>query len=65
MIMASRRFRKLKDGEWSLRSRRRSDGTVLHKIRCCDCKLEHIVQYEITKTGLRFRAWRLPLKGER
>lgn len=54
------KFKKLEDGELSAASRRRKDGTYLHKIKCCDCGLVHLVQYELTKAGsLRFRAWRM------
>ena len=52
------RFRKLKDGEWSGRSRQRKNGMYVNKIKCCDCGLVHTVQYALTKNGLRFRAWR-------
>lgn len=53
-------YRKLADGELSNASRRRKDGTYVHAIKCCDCGLEHILQYELTKAAsLRFRAWRL------
>lgn len=55
-----RRRIKLADGQWSPRSRSRKDGTFLHNIRCCNCALEHIIQYSITASGMRFRAWRLP-----
>lgn len=59
-----RGFRKLEDGEWSTRSRRRKDGTFLHAIKCCDCGLVHLVQYAVTDSSLRFRAWREP-KGNK
>lgn len=52
--------RKLRDGEWSHKSKRRDDGTWAHRIKCCDCGLEHVIQYALTKKeALRFRAWRL------
>ena len=54
-----KRYKKLTDGQWSARSRRRRDGTHLHKIKCCDCGLKHLMQYETTGPTLRFRAWRL------
>lgn len=55
-----KRPRKLSDGEWSNPSRLRKNGTYVHLVVCCDCKLKHLVQYEITKANkLRFRAWRL------
>ena len=53
------RPRKLADGELSSPSRLRKNGTYVHLLVCCDCKLKHLVQYVITKRGLRFRAWRL------
>lgn len=52
------RYRKLADGEWSTPSRRRADGTFLHRIKCCDCGLKHLVQYKAGRATLRFRAWR-------
>ena len=51
--------RKLADGELSRPSKRRKNGTYVHLIKCCDCGLKHLMQYVITKRGLRFRAWRL------
>ena len=63
--MKRKRYRVLADGEPSAVSRLRKDGTCLHKIKCCDCGLEHVVRYELTKTGLRFRAWRLPKRKKR
>ena len=61
MATKRRRPRKLADGEWSSRASLRQNGMYVHLIRCCDCNLEHIIQYQITKAGkLRFRAWRLP-----
>jgi hypothetical protein len=56
--MARKRFRKLADGEWSAKSRKRKNGFFVQKIKCCDCGLVHLMQYEITARGLRFRAWR-------
>jgi hypothetical protein len=53
------RPRKLADGEWSSFSRLRKNGTYVHQLRCCDCRLTHLVQYVITARGLRFRAWRV------
>jgi hypothetical protein len=55
-----RRARKLADGEWSSRFKQRKNGMYVHLLKCCDCKLEHIVQYQLTTRGLRFRAWREP-----
>ena len=53
-------FKKLADGERSSAARRRKDGTYLHKVKCCDCGLVHLMQYELTPAGsLRFRAWRM------
>ena len=40
------------NGEWVTPRRR------LHKIRCCDCGLVHIMQFRIKKGILEFRAWR-------
>lgn len=54
------RPRLLSDGEWSNKSRRRKDGSFVHLIRCCDCGLDHIIQYEVVNDKLRFRAWRQP-----
>lgn len=53
-----RRFQKLKDGQWSVRMRVRKHCGYVHKLKCCDCGLVHIMQYEVTGKGLRFRAWR-------
>lgn len=54
-----RKFKKLIDGEWSNPSRLRKTGFYLHRIKCCDCGLVHLMQYKITTAGkLRFRAWR-------
>lgn len=60
------RFKRLSDGERSNASRRRADGTYVHAIKCCDCGLVHIVQYELTKAhSLYFRAWRMPKRKPR
>lgn len=54
------KFKKLKDGAWSKASKPDDKYGFLHKIKCCDCGLVHLVQYELTKAGsLRFRAWRM------
>lgn len=60
-----RRARKLGDGEWSSRATRRKNGTYVHLIRCCDCALSHIIQYEVKNEKLRFRAWRLPKRSRK
>jgi len=57
--MKRRRFRKLADGELSSPACRRKNNTYVAKLKCCDCGLVHLMQYTITKRGLRFRAWRL------
>lgn len=64
-LVKRKRYRKLADGELSAASRLRKDGTCLHRIKCCQCGLEHIVRYELTKTTLRFRAWRFPKRGKK
>ena len=53
-----RRFRKLKDGQWSTRSKPHKGYGYVQKLKCCDCGLVHLMQYEVTEKGLRFRAWR-------
>ena len=53
------RAKKLVDGQLSRPSKLRKNGTYVHLLICCDCKLRHLVQYVITSRGLRFRAWRL------
>lgn len=50
---------KLADGELAAPSPRLKDGTYAHLIKCCDCGLRHLMQYTVTKRGLRFRAWRI------
>lgn len=55
-------YRTLGDGEWSSKSKPQKDGMWVHGIKCCDCGLEHIIQYQITNGRLRFRAWRKPKK---
>ena len=56
--MPQYRKRKLADGEWA-HTRRLRNGTYVHRIKCCDCGLIHLMQYELTKrNSLRFRAWR-------
>lgn len=53
-------YRHLSDGEWSTKTKPEPNGTYLHRIKCCDCALEHNIQFKITKDGsLRFRAWRI------
>ena len=59
------RVRKLLDGQLSNASGLRKDGSHVHLVRCCDCGLKHLMQYTITKRGLRFRAWRLNHKQGR
>ena len=52
--MKSKPIKKRKDGEWFPVSK---DG---HRIKCCDCGLEHFVHIKVTKTGrLYMAAWRL------
>ena len=61
MTTPRRKFRKLSDGEWSNRSKKRkATGNYVQAIRCCDCGLAHIIEYQITNDRLRFRAWRVP-----
>lgn len=64
-MAARKRPRKLSDGEWSNRSAKRKDGTYVHLIRCCDCSLSHIIQYQVTNEKLRFRAWRLKKRSRK
>lgn len=58
MKVRVRRHRRLRDGQWSKHASKRRNGSYVHGIKCCDCGLEHIVQYRLTKRGLKFRAWR-------
>lgn len=51
-------YKKLRDGQWSAVIRSQAGGTYVHRVKCCDCGLEHVVEEKVTPKGLRFRAWR-------
>lgn len=59
------RYRRLADAQWSTRAAKRRNGMYVHQLRCCDCGLAHVVQYDVTERGLRFRAWRLPKRNKK
>lgn len=55
----ARRFKKLRDGQWSNTIRvTKKTGTYKHRLKCCDCGLVHVIEEKLTDKGLRFRAWR-------
>ena len=52
------KYKKLADGRWTRPIAPQADGTYVHRIKCCDCGLVHVVQEKVTRRGLSFRAWR-------
>lgn len=52
------KYKKLKDGQWSSLIKNRPGYGFVHRLRCCDCGLKHLVQVQVSKKGMIFRAWR-------
>ena len=49
-----KKFKTLQDGEW------RSVGrSSYHLLGCCDCKLTHLLEFELRGQRIWFRGWRL------
>lgn len=58
-----RRLRRVHDGELMRVPFRRS-GLAVVLTRCCDCGLEHVMGFRVTKRYLGVRAWRRDKRGK-